>query len=125
MQVDWSLKLDPDTKALYERMAKTFKGYEFFPPARLHYFSAMNNPPDYVIKGWGAVLTDVQPNEAGGHTVNLSVCPTVQVTGWGTPGFSHGYTEQYWVDAKNEIHYLSSKDIDGRAGMKPFLMTIN
>ncbi len=56
--VDFTLKLDPETKALlYQQMTSAISGYTAVPNDRLNYYSAVNNPPNWVIGGMGRVGT--------------------------------------------------------------------
>ncbi len=41
--VDFTLNLNPETKALYQQMASAISGYTAVPDDRLNYYSAVNN----------------------------------------------------------------------------------
>lgn len=73
--VDWSLQLDPDTQALYQRMADLLSGVTTVPNDRLNYYSAVNKPPDWVIERWSGLVTNVQPAAGGGYTVTVTANP--------------------------------------------------
>jgi hypothetical protein len=42
--VDFTLNLNPETKALYQQMTSAISGYTAVPDDRLNYYSAVNNP---------------------------------------------------------------------------------
>jgi len=120
VEVDWSLKLDPKTEALYKRMATVVSGYKAIPKDRLNYYAAVNNPPDYLIHGWGGMLNNVQPLPNGGYLLTVSVEADLSVTAWRIPMmYSSDYSEQFSVDVNNKLEYVGFLDPNGWAGKMP------
>lgn len=118
--VDWSLKLDPKTKALYQRMATLVSGYKAIPKDRFNYYAAVNNPPDYLIHGWGGMLNKVEPMPKGGYLLTVRVHADLSVTASRLPMmYSSDYSEQYSVDVNDKLEYVGFLDPKGWAGKMP------
>ncbi len=120
VEVDFTLVLDDATTALYQQCANTLGGYTGIPAARPDFYSAVDQPPDYVINGWLGFVTDVQPLPTGGYTVTVRVCPQLSSTEYGPVTVVSGdYSERYTIDANNHVQYLDSLDPEGMSGQVP------
>lgn len=123
VSVDFTLNLDPQSQALYQQMATAISAYIGVPNDRLNYYSAVNNPPNWVIGGWGGLVHDVEPDGNGGYVVTVLVNPDLSATPYGTGvTISTDYSERYSVDANNNVQYLGFLDPGGWAGQQPFVI---
>jgi len=125
VRVDWTLNLNNQQEALYQQMTTLLSNNTTIPQDRLNYYSAVNNPPTYVISGWGGVLTNVQQQGNGTYLLTVSVCPffsAAALFGSSTEVFTD-YSEQYSVDANNSLSYVGFLDPKGWAGQMPAMMT--
>jgi hypothetical protein len=118
--VDPTLNLTPDQQALYQQMATDLQDVAAIPNDRLNYYSAVNNPPNYVIRGWGGTVQNVQPDCCGGYLVTVFVKPHLSTTAYGnsTIILTSDYCEIYQVT--NDVpQYVSFTDPAGLAGQMP------
>lgn len=119
--IDRTLKLDPDSWELYERVANTMRGVKAVPDARIHQFSAVQDPPRVAIKGWTSMVRSVEP-AGDGYIVIISVSPILTSTmGFTMIGMS--YRERYFINVDNHVQYIESLDPYGTAGQEPLFYT--
>jgi hypothetical protein len=109
--------LDPETKALYEQLAKQLSGVGV-PDDRLNFYSALIGAPGYRIKGWAGVIDAAAPIP-GGYLVTVRVSPSVDSDRFGPATVvSSEYAEQYRV-INGTVQYVGFLDPEGMFGKFP------
>lgn len=118
VEADWSLELNESDQALYDQVAATLTGVSDIPNDRTNYYSAVNNTPGYTINGWTGLVNSVTPDGNGGYNVTVSVDPKLSTTQFGLyTDMESDYSEQYSINANNNVTYLGFLDPQGLAGL--------
>jgi hypothetical protein len=77
------------------------------------------------MSGWGGVVYNVQSQAGGGYLVTLWVNPFFSASPYGTTiTIGSDYSEQYYVDASNIVHYRGFLDPNGWAGQEPMFVSV-
>jgi hypothetical protein len=117
-----ALNLTEGQQALYNDMALAVSGYTTVPQDRLNYYSAVNSPPNYVINGWGGIITNVAAQDGGTYLVTVAVFPYLSTAALGASTMvGSDYSEQYSVDESENVTYAGFLDPQGLAGSMPVL----
>ncbi len=116
VSVDWGLRLDPNTQALYQNMANAVSTFTNVPADRLHYYSALIN--NVKVTGWAGMVTNVAAIP-GGYKVTATVTP---MTGTGVT-YDTDYSENYFIETNNVVNYLGFSDPLGLGGHMPESVT--
>ena len=115
----WSLNLDGPTQALYQQMANLLSGVNAVPNDRLNYYSAVNDPPTWVIQSWSGMVSNVVANPDGSYQVTVTANPLF--AGQSSLSLLSDYSEIYNIDQDNNINYVGFSDPNNWAGTIPGL----
>ncbi len=116
----WTLNLNQNQQNLYEEMALVLSSYTTVPQDRLDYYSAVNSPPGSVINGWSGVLTNVQAEAGGSYLVTVLVSPYLSTATYGAvTSVDTDYSEQFTINANDQVTYVGFLDPLGYAGETP------
>lgn len=121
VSVDWSLKLDAPTKELYERMATILSTVTTVPNDRLTYYSAINQPPAWVIERWIGMVKDVQAQVDGSYLVTAAAIPCMAKNS--QLAILSCFEEQYLI-TQDSVLYQRSLDPKHWAGLMPWMSNL-
>jgi hypothetical protein len=111
---------DNESEIIYQKVTDLIGKNRAVPDDRWKYYSAVNKPPEWVIRDWAGVLSKVESLENGGYRATVMVHPIFTTTPYGNViGCPWDYLEEYNVGVDGKAVYQRSLDPQGRAGMDP------